>query len=253
MIVIPAIDLKEGRCVRLSQGDFNRVSTYEGDPVHVASVWKQCGARRLHVVDLDGSREGTPRHKDIISLIVSATGMDVEVGGGIRNMTTVEEYLKSGVRWVILGTAALNNPVFVKEACRAFPGQIILGIDASMGKVAVNGWTEQTEETPAALALRFAEDGPAAVIFTDISRDGMQTGVNRESTAALARGIPFPVIASGGVAGIDDIEQLLPCEKDGIVGVIVGKALYTGDLSLEEAIKRTEGKSVARMNSRSGY
>jgi phosphoribosylformimino-5-aminoimidazole carboxamide ribotide isomerase len=237
MVVIPAIDLKDGRCVRLSQGDFNRVSTYEGDPAHVAAVWKQQGARRLHVVDLDGSRDGVPRHRDVISSIVAATGMDVEVGGGIRSMATVEEYLSGGVRWVILGTAALNSPAFVREACRAFPGRIILGIDASKGRVAVDGWTTQTAETPAELALRFAGDGVAAVIFTDIARDGMQTGVNLESTAELARKIPVPVIASGGVAGIDDIEKLLPYEKDGIIGVIAGKALYMGALSLADAIR----------------
>ncbi len=242
MIVIPAIDLRKGRCVRLSQGDFNRVSTYEGDPAFVASVWKENGAERLHVVDLDGSLEGTPRQRQVISAIVAQTGLPVEVGGGIRNMDTVDEYLNGGVRWVILGTAAFKDPSFVKEACRAFPGQIILGIDAAGGRVAVNGWTKQTEETPEEIALRFAEDNPAAVIYTDIARDGMETGVNGHSTALLARKIGIPVIASGGVAGMDDIEQLLPLEKDGIIGVVVGKALYTGALSLAEAIKRTRQK-----------
>lgn len=242
MIVIPAIDLRNGRCVRLAQGDFNRVSTYEGDPAQVASRWKEQGAERLHVVDLDGSLEGSPTQRDVISAIVSETGLPVEVGGGIRNMDTVEEYLNGGVRWVILGTAAFSNPSFVKEACRAFPGQIILGIDASGGKVAVNGWTKRTEETAEEMALRFAGDNPAAVIYTDIARDGMETGVNRESTAALARKIGIPVIASGGVAGIADIEQLLPLEKNGIIGVIVGKALYTGAISLVEAIRCTRQK-----------
>ncbi|MHB8829380.1 MAG: 1-(5-phosphoribosyl)-5-[(5-phosphoribosylamino)methylideneamino]imidazole-4-carboxamide isomerase [Syntrophales bacterium] len=236
MIVIPAIDLRKGRCVRLSQGDFNRVSIYEGDPAFVASVWKEKGAERLHVVDLDGSLEGSPRQRSVISAIVSATDLPVEVGGGIRNMETIEEYLRGGVRWVILGTAAFQDPSFVKEACRAFPGQIILGIDASGGRIAVHGWTKKTEETPEELALRFAEDNPAAIIFTDISRDGMETGVNRDSTVALARESGLPVIASGGVAGLDDIEQLLPLEKDGIIGVVVGKALYTGALALDEAI-----------------
>src|SRR3989339_538177 len=226
MIVIPAIDLRKGRCVRLSQGDFNRVSIYEGDPTFVACVWKEKGAERLHVVDLDGSLEGSPRQRQVISAIVSETGLPVEVGGGIRNMETVEEYLKGGVQWVILGTAAFRDPSFVKEACRAFPGQVILGIDASRGRVAVHGWTEQTQQTPEELALRFAEDNPAAIIFTDISRDGMEMGLNREATAALAKQVGIPVIASGGVAGIADIEQLLPLEKNGIIGVIVGKALY---------------------------
>ncbi|MCK9363879.1 MAG: 1-(5-phosphoribosyl)-5-[(5-phosphoribosylamino)methylideneamino]imidazole-4-carboxamide isomerase [Syntrophales bacterium] len=236
MIVIPAIDLRKGRCVRLSQGDFNRVSIYEGDPAVVASVWKEKGAERLHVVDLDGSLEGSPRQRQVISAIISATGLPVEVGGGIRNMETVEDYLKGGARWVILGTAAFADPSFVKEACRAYPGQVILGIDAAGGKAAVHGWTKQTQMTPEELALRFAEDSPAAIIFTDISRDGMETGLNRESTAALAMKVGMPVIASGGVAGIGDIEKLLPFEKSGVIGVVVGKALYTGALSLEEAI-----------------
>jgi len=237
MIVIPAIDLREGRCVRLSQGDFSRVSIYEGDPAFVASVWKEKGAERLHVVDLDGSREGSPRQRSVISAIASATALPVEVGGGIRNMETIEGYLQGGVRWAILGTAAFQDPAFVKEACRAFPGQIILGIDASGGKVAVHGWTKRTERTPIELALSFAEDNPAAIIFTDIARDGMETGINRDATVALARKSGLPVIASGGVAGLDDIEQLLPLEKDGIIGVVVGKALYTGSLALDEAIK----------------
>jgi len=242
MIVIPAIDLRKGRCVRLSQGDFNRVSVYEGEPATVAALWKEKGAERLHVVDLDGSLEGSPRQRQVISAIVAATGLPVEVGGGIRNRETVEGYLKAGVRWVILGTAAFADPAFVKEACRAYPGQVILGIDAAGGKAAVHGWTRQTQITPEELALRFAEDSPAAVIFTDISRDGMETGLNRESTAALAMKIGIPVIASGGVAGIDDIEKLLPLEESGIIGVVVGKALYTGALALEEAIACTRKK-----------
>lgn len=240
MIVIPAIDLKKGRCVRLSQGDFNRSVSYGDDPVAVAELWKQKGAERLHVVDLDGSLDGRPAHDKIIASIVSQTGLPVEVGGGIRNMGIVEEYLSEGVRWVILGTAAFSDPAFVREACRAFPGQIILGIDASGGRVAVNGWTQKTGETPEEMALRFAEDAPAAVIFTDISRDGMETGVNYDSTVALARKIPVPVIASGGVAGIEDINRLLPLEKEGIIGVIAGRALYTGALALEEAIRLTK-------------
>jgi phosphoribosylformimino-5-aminoimidazole carboxamide ribotide isomerase len=242
MIVIPAIDLRKGRCVRLSQGDFSRVATYEGDPVVVASLWKEKGAERLHVVDLDGSLEGAPVQKHVISAIVSQTGMSVEVGGGVRNMSAVEEYLNGGVRWVILGTSAFRHPAFVREACRAFPGQIIIGIDASAGRVAVNGWTKKTQETPQEMALRFVDDNPAAIIYTDIGRDGMETGVNRESTVALAKNVPIPVIASGGVAGMDDIIQLLPLEKDGIIGVVVGKALYTGALRLDEAIVRAGQK-----------
>jgi len=241
MIVIPAIDLKEGRCVRLVQGDFGRATIYADDPVVMASVWKQQGAERLHVVDLDGSLAGVPRHEAVIREIVAETGLSVQVGGGIRTMKTVETYLQSGVRWVILGTAALYDPGFVREVCLAFPGQVILGIDAVEGHVAVRGWTEKTEETAAAVALRFVEDRPAALVYTDIARDGMETGVNVAATGALAKTVRIPVIASGGVSGIRDIERLIPLEKQGVIGVIAGKALYTGALSLTEAIDCTRG------------
>jgi phosphoribosylformimino-5-aminoimidazole carboxamide ribotide isomerase len=236
MIVIPAIDLRKGRCVRLSQGDFRRIDTYEENPAAMALFWKANGAERLHVVDLDGSLEGFPRQKDIVLEIVEKTGLPVEVGGGIRNMKTVEEYLEGGVRWVILGTAAFRDPLFVKEACREFPGRVILGIDAFEGRVAVNGWTNKTNETPDELALRFAAENPAAVIYTDISRDGMESGLNRDATVAFAKAVDIPVIASGGVAKLDDIERLLPFEKYGVVGVVIGKALYSGALSLAAAI-----------------
>jgi phosphoribosylformimino-5-aminoimidazole carboxamide ribotide isomerase len=244
MIVIPAIDLKEGRCVRLARGDFGRATIYADDAVVMASVWKQRGAERLHVVDLDGSLAGAPRHEALIREIVAETGLPVQVGGGIRTMKTVETYLQSGVRWVILGTAALSDPGFVRETCRAFPGQVILGIDADGGRVAVRGWTEKTEETAAALALRFVEDRPAALVYTDIARDGMETGVNVETTGALAKAVGMPVIASGGVSGIRDIERLMPLEKRGVIGVIVGKALYTGALSFAEAVECTRGSEA---------
>jgi phosphoribosylformimino-5-aminoimidazole carboxamide ribotide isomerase len=236
MIVIPAIDLKDGRCVRLVQGDFGRATVYADDPAAMASIWKQQGAERLHMVDLDGSLAGVPRHEEAIRKIVAETGLPVQVGGGIRTMKTVEAYLRFGVRWIILGTAALRDPGFVREACRAFPDHVILGIDASGGRVAVRGWTEKTEETAVALALRFVEDRPAALVYTDIARDGMETGVNIEATGALAEAVGIPVIASGGVSGIRDIERLLPLEKRGVFGVIAGKALYTGALSLADAI-----------------
>ena len=246
MIVIPAIDLKEGHCVRLAQGDFGRATVYADDPAAMASVWKSRGAERLHVVDLDGSLAGVPRHEAVVRQIVAETGLPVQVGGGIRTMKTVEAYLRLGVRWVILGTAALSDPGFVREACRAFPDQVILGIDAAGGRVAVRGWTERTEETAAALALRFVEDRPAALVYTDIARDGMETGVNVKATGALAEAVGIPVIASGGVSGIRDIERLLPLEKKGVVGVIAGKALYTGALSLAEAIDCTKGRAGGR-------
>ncbi len=242
MIIIPAIDLKEGRCVRLAQGDFGRMTVYDDDPVGVACDWKARGAERLHLVDLDGSLAGVPCHQAVIRDIVAGTGLPVQVGGGIRDMKTVGSYLYIGVRWVIIGTAALRDPGFVREACREFPGQVILGIDAVGGRVAVQGWTQTTEETAVALAKRFAEDRPDALVYTDIARDGMQVGVNIEGTEELAGSAGIPVIASGGVAGIRDIERLMPLEKRGVVGVIVGKALYTGALSLEEAIACTKGQ-----------
>jgi len=239
MIVIPAIDLKEGRCVRLVQGDFGRSTVYADDPAVMANLWKSRGAERLHVVDLDGSLAGFPRHEAEIREIVTQTGLPVQVGGGIRNMETVEAYIRSGVRWVILGTAALNDPAFVREACVAFPGRVILGIDAVEGRVAVRGWTEKTGETAAEVALRFVEQRPAALVYTDIIRDGTETGVNVEATGALARVTGIPVIASGGVSGIQDIERVMLLEGQGVIGVIAGKALYTGALSLEDAIVLT--------------
>jgi phosphoribosylformimino-5-aminoimidazole carboxamide ribotide isomerase len=240
MIVIPAIDLKEGRCVRLIQGDFRQATVYADDPAEMASIWKARGAKRLHVVDLDGSLAGIPRHEEVIRDIVIGTGLPVQVGGGIREMQTVETYLRMGVRWVILGTAALRNPGFVRESCRVFPDHIILGIDAIRGRLAVEGWTETTAETAVSLASRFAEDRPAALVYTDIMRDGMETGVNIESTRELAESVGIPVIASGGVSGIRDIERLMTIEEKGVFGVIAGRALYTGALSLEEAIKCTK-------------
>jgi len=242
LMVIPAIDLKEGRCVRLAQGDFERSTVYAEDPVEVASRWKSQGAERLHVVDLDGSREGLPCHEELIRQMVAATGLPLQVGGGIREMKTVEAYLAMGVRWVILGTSALRNPDFVREACRLFPDRVILGIDAIGGRVAVQGWTQKTTEMAVDLARRFASSGPAALVYTDIMRDGMGTGVNVEATGELARSVGIPVIASGGVSGIGDIERLAAVEGHGVFGVIAGKALYTGALSLEEAIACTRIK-----------
>jgi len=243
MIMIPAIDLRGGRCVRLLQGDFDRMTVYSDDPVAMAQTWRSGGARRLHLVDLDGSLAGTPLNKAVVRRIVQEVGLPVQVGGGIRELRSLEAYLEMGVRWVIIGTAALRDPAFVRQACRLFPGRIILGIDAADGRVAVQGWTEKTEETAVALANRLAQAGPAAIVYTDIARDGMQTGVNVEATGALAEASGIPVIASGGVAGLDDIDRLLTVEHLGVMGMIVGKALYAGSLSLPEAIARAEGRS----------
>jgi phosphoribosylformimino-5-aminoimidazole carboxamide ribotide isomerase len=240
MIIIPAIDLKEGRCVRLIQGDFQRETVYADNPVRMALAWKAEGAERLHIVDLEGSLAGVPRHEEVIRNIVTATELPIQVGGGIREMKTVEAYLRMGVRWVILGTSALRDPAFVHKACREFPDRVIIGLDAKGGRLAVQGWTETRADTPLALARRFAEDRPAALVYTDIARDGMETGVNIESTRELAASVGIPVIASGGVSGITDIEKLMAVEASGVFAVIAGKALYTGALSLTEAIARTK-------------
>ena len=248
MIIIPAIDIRGGRCVRLLQGDFRRETVYSGDPVEVARRWAAKGAERIHVVDLDGSREGRPVNDAVIGRILSAVDVPIEVGGGIRELGTVDLYLGMGVRWVILGTAALKNRDFVVEACRRHPGRVILGIDAREGKVAVEGWTEATGADALEVARQYEGLGLAALVYTDIGRDGMESGVNVPATERLARRIGIPVIASGGVAGIGDIDRLLAAACPGILGVITGKALYTGALDLEEAIARTkkEGEKVRR-------
>ena len=237
MIIIPAIDLKDGKCVRLLQGDFRQVTVYGDNPVQVAHNWREQGAERIHIVDLDGSLAGSPKNRESIRAIVRDVGLPVQVGGGIRNMGCIEEYVNMNVRWVILGTAALKDEEFVREACRTFPGRIILGIDARDGKVAVQGWTEKTSVSPEELAGRYANEGIAAVVYTDIKRDGMKTGVNVEDTEALARAINIPVIASGGVASLDDIKKLAAVKDSGIFAVITGKALYSGAMSLSDAIK----------------
>jgi len=240
VIVIPAIDLKNGKCVRLAQGDFRRVTVYSEDPLEIAERWRAQGAQRIHVVDLDGSLAGSPRNRAVILEMVKAIPIPVELGGGIRDMNTVEYYMRHGVQWVILGTAALKNEAFVQDACRQFSGRIIIGIDARDGMVAVQGWTEKTSETAADIARRYENHEPAAIVYTDIQRDGMESGVNIEATRILAEAVNIPIIASGGVAGMRDIERVMYLEPAGVMGVIVGKALYTGGLSLEAAIDRTK-------------
>jgi phosphoribosylformimino-5-aminoimidazole carboxamide ribotide isomerase len=237
VIIIPAIDLKDGRCVRLAQGDFKRVTVYSEDPVEIAKKWQENGAERIHVVDLDGSLAGSPQNNDVIQKIVEEIDVPIQVGGGIREIKTIETYVGIGVHWVILGTIALRNMRFVREACDAYSGRIILGIDANDGKVAVQGWTEQTSESAIDIARRYEGYGLAAIVYTDIKRDGMETGVNIEATRNLAQLVKIPVIASGGVSSMQDIERLREVEKYGISGVIIGKALYSGAISLKEAIK----------------
>jgi phosphoribosylformimino-5-aminoimidazole carboxamide ribotide isomerase len=222
LIIIPAIDLKDGQCVRLAQGDFNRVTVYSDDPVEIAKTWQANGAERIHVVDLDGSLAGSPRNKEVIRSIVEEVKVPIQVGGGIREIKTIEAYIRMGVHGVILGTIALRDSGFVREVCNAYKGKIILGIDANGGKVAVQG--------------RYEGYGLAAIVYTDIKRDGMEIGVNTEATRTIAEAVNIPVIASGGVSGIHDIEKLLEIEKYGVTGVIIGKALYSGAISLKEAI-----------------
>lgn len=240
MIIIPAIDIKDGKCVRLAQGKFDRVTTYGDDPVQMAKNWMEKGAERIHIVDLDGSVAGLPRNAKIILNIAKNVKVPIQVGGGIRNMETIEHYLGNGVSSVILGTAALQNEDLVRESTRAFPGKIILGIDALNGKVAVRGWTETSEKKAVDLARHYEDYNVKAIVYTDIERDGMETGVNIKATKELAKAVSIPVIASGGVASIADVEKLLAIDDCEFYGVIIGRALYTGAISLEEAIKTSK-------------
>jgi phosphoribosylformimino-5-aminoimidazole carboxamide ribotide isomerase len=231
------VDLKEGKCVRLSQGRMDRESVYSDHPVEMAKHWESRGAERLHVVDLNGAVAGKPVHRSLVSEISQSLRIPVEVGGGIRDFATIEDYLSSGVRWVILGTTAFQNRSFVEEACRQFPGRVIVGIDAKGGRVAIRGWSEVVSLDAVDLAKQFEGKGLSAIIFTDIERDGMSTGLNLESTRRLSTSTSIPVIASGGVSRMEDIEHLLALESEGVIGVIVGRALYTGQIDLQEAIR----------------
>jgi phosphoribosylformimino-5-aminoimidazole carboxamide ribotide isomerase len=240
MIVIPALDLKDGRCVRLSQGRMDQESVYSENPVQMARHWESKGAERLHVVDLNGAVMGRPFHRSLIEEITKSIHIPIEVGGGIRDLETIENYFSSGVRWVILGTAAFQNRQLIEEACRRFPERVILAIDAKRGKVAIQGWNEVVSLEAIDVARQFEGRGLSAIIFTDIERDGMATGLNFEDTKAMARAISIPVIASGGVSRIEEIEHLRELEPEGVIGVIVGRALYTRNIDLEEAIRITK-------------
>lgn len=240
MIIIPAVDLKDGRCVRLSQGRMDQESVYSDHPIDMARRWESEGAERLHVVDLNGAMNGRPIHRPLVKEISQAVRIPIEVGGGIRDMTAIEDYLSSGVAWVVLGTAAFQNPALIEQACHRFPERVILGIDAKGGKVAIRGWNEMVSLAAIDLLKQYEGMGLSAIIFTDIERDGMRTGVNIQSTKSLARSTSIPVIASGGVSRIEDVEHLLELEQDGVIGVIVGRALYTGSVKLEEAIRITK-------------
>lgn len=243
MLIIPAVDIKNGQCVRLAQGDFDRVTVYAENPVDMAGLWAQKGAGRVHIVDLDGSVAGLPKNASIILDIAKSVAVPIEVGGGIRNMETIDYYLNNGVASVILGTAAIQDEGFVREAARMHPGKIILGIDALGGQVAVRGWTQKTSQNAVELARRYEDCDIQAIVYTDIQRDGMETGVNVEQTRALAKAVSIPVIASGGVATLADIDALLAVGDCSFFGVIVGRALYTGAVSLEDAVARTRQTS----------
>ncbi|MGE0094633.1 MAG: 1-(5-phosphoribosyl)-5-[(5-phosphoribosylamino)methylideneamino]imidazole-4-carboxamide isomerase [Alphaproteobacteria bacterium] len=236
MIVFPAIDLKDGRCVRLRQGAMDDATVYNDDPAAQARSFEEAGARWLHVVDLDGAVSGQPKNVSAVAAILKSVSMPVQLGGGIRDRARIESWLEAGVRRVVLGTAAIANPDLVREAARAHPGRIVVGIDARKGKVAVDGWTRATETTARELADALAGAGVAAIVYTDIDRDGVLGGPNIEATVALAKGLPVPVIASGGVSTIDDITALRAREKDGIAGVIVGRAIYDGRVDLKRAL-----------------
>ena len=240
MIVIPALDLKEGRCVRLSQGRMDQESVYSEDPLQMAKRWESKGAERLHVVDLNGAVMGRPFHPSLIKEIAQSLHIPIEVGGGIRDLKTIEGYMDAGVRWVILGTMAFLNPNLVKEACDRFPGRIILAIDTKKGKVAIQGWDEVVPIKAIDSVKQFEGMGLSAIIFTDTERDGMETGLNWEMTRTLSQATSIPVIASGGVSRIEDTEHIMDLETDGVIGVIVGRALYTGHIDLEEAIRVTQ-------------
>lgn len=245
MIVIPAVDIKNGNCVRLLQGRIDDDAVYSDDPGNMAAKWERLGAQLLHVIDLDGAFSQSPQNVNSIRKIVQSVKVPIQLGGGIRNQKTVDMYLEMGIKRVIIGTEAIKNPAFVKKICKAYTGQIIVGIDARNGKVAIDGWTQTTRIEAIDLARAFEDCGVAAINFTDIQRDGMQTGPNLEATQLLAEAISIPVVASGGVSSIQDIKDLLPLEKLGVSGVIVGKALYCGALDLKAALELTHSAFVA--------
>ena len=237
MLIIPAIDLKQGQCVRLKQGLMDQVTVFSHSPGAQASHWLAQGARRLHVVDLDGAFAGKPKNEKAIKEIVKAVGDDipVQLGGGIRDLDTIERCLDDGVSYVIIGTAAVKNPGFLHDACGAFPGHIIVGLDARDGKVAVDGWSKMTGHDVIDLARKYEDYGVEAIIYTDIGRDGMLTGVNVEATVRLAQALTIPVIASGGLSSVDDVAKLCAVESEGVVGSIAGRAIYDGTLDFKAA------------------
>jgi phosphoribosylformimino-5-aminoimidazole carboxamide ribotide isomerase len=237
MLLIPAIDIKDGHCVRLKQGDMGQATTFGEDPAAMAKAWLAKGARRLHLVDLNGAFAGKPQNLAAIKSILKAVGdeIPVQLGGGIRDLDTIEKYIDGGLRYVIIGTAAVKNPGFLKDACTAFGGHIIVGLDAKDGKVATDGWSKLTGHEVVDLARKFEDWGVESIIYTDIGRDGMLTGINVDATVKLAQALHIPVIASGGLGSMTDIEKLCAVEDEGIEGVICGRAIYSGDLDFVKA------------------
>lgn len=237
MLLIPAIDLKDGRCVRLRQGDMADATIYGDDPVAMARKWVAQGARRLHLVDLNGATSGKPVNESVIKKIVAAVGEDVPVqlGGGLRDLDLIERYIDDGVRYVVIGTAAVKSPGFLQDACSAFGGHVIVALDAKGGKVATDGWSKLTGHDVIDLAKKYEDYGVDAILYTDIGRDGMLSGVNIEATVELARAVNIPIMASGGVANLTDIEKLLAVEHEGVEAVVLGRSLYEGTLDFKAA------------------
>ncbi|MCL6263328.1 1-(5-phosphoribosyl)-5-[(5-phosphoribosylamino)methylideneamino]imidazole-4-carboxamide isomerase [Craterilacuibacter sp. RT1T] len=237
MLLIPAIDLKDGQCVRLKQGVMDDATVFSDDPVKVALHWRDAGAERLHLVDLNGAFAGKPKNRGIIRDILGAVGKDmvVQLGGGIRDLDTIEAYLDMGLKYVIIGTAAVKNPGFLHDACDAFPGHVIVGLDAKDGMVAIDGWAKVTPHKVIDLAKRFEDYGVVSVIYTDIGRDGMMNGVNVDATVKLAQALTVPVIASGGLTNLDDVRALCAVQAEGIEGAITGRAIYEGSIDFAEA------------------
>ncbi len=238
MLIIPAIDIKNGKCVRLSQGQMNQETIYSDDPVAMAGRWISAGARRLHIVDLDGAVKGTPINTDVIHNIAEAyPDIPLQIGGGVRDEDTIQTYLDIGVSYVIVGTRAVTTPHFVSDVCLEFPGHIIVGLDARNGKLATNGWSKLSNHDAIDMAKRFEEEGVAAIVFTDIARDGMLSNINIEATVELCKAITIPVIASGGISNLDDIERLCAVSDEGIAGAITGRAIYEETLDFAQAQK----------------
>ena len=246
MLIIPAIDLKDGRCVRLKQGDMSTATVFSDDPVAMAKHWAAQGAKRLHIVDLNGAIAGRPKNEKVIRAMIAAVGdqVPIQLGGGIRDLDAIESYIDAGVTYVIIGTAAVKNPGFLSDACYAFPGHVIAGLDAKDGKVAVEGWSKLTGHDVIDLAKKYEEYGIEALIYTDIGRDGMMNGINIDATFKLAQQLKTPIIASGGLNSVNDVEAI--CDKlapEGVIGAIAGRALYEGKIDLKQAQAAADKKS----------